>query len=138
MYNRSYRLDFYDTASPTNYTLLEPAVVILCYSIADPASLASLHKTWKTILEVNFGHNENLPVIVLGLCRDVREQQDYDGKVRRNRLGAEGENEMLHERHIVYPQEALAVAQAMRCDKYCECSALTGEVCTLKHMTRDC
>jgi len=45
---------------------------------------------------------------VLGLKRDLRR---------------EGPPEM------VFPHEAVGVAQQMRCDRYCECSALTGELC---------
>lgn len=29
---------------------------------------------------------------------------------------------------IIYPQEGVRVAQEMRCDKYMECSAVTGEL----------
>ena len=72
-------------------------------------------------------------MILLGLCRDVREREDYDGKVRmavgeEKGLGLGEEGEVLNGRRIVYPQEALRIAQEMRCDRYCECSALTGEV----------
>ena len=60
--------------------------------------------------------------------RDVREREDYDGKVRKMNGEGQGDLEVLNGRTIVYPQEALRVAQEMRCDRYCECSALTGEV----------
>jgi len=116
LYNRPYRFEFYDTASPTNYTLLRPSVIVLCYSIADPDSLSSLQDKWKRVVETHFNYDESLPVIVLGLGRDARSKDDYDGEVR-------------FKRGIVYPQEALRVAQEMRCDRYCECSALTGELC---------
>lgn len=132
LYNRPYRFEFSDTASPTNYTLIEPAVIILCYSIAEPKSLVSLQKHWKHVVETHFNYDEALPVIVLGLKRDVRSQEDYDGRVRRREgeeAGSEDEDEqVLNGRSFVYPQEALRVAQEMRCDRYCECSALTGEV----------
>jgi Ras homolog gene family, member A len=131
MYNRPYRLEFYDTNSPTNYTLLRPAVVILCYSIAQPESLTSIHKHWKTVVESHFNYDENLPVIVLGLMRDVRQKEDYDGKVRRMADSTEdnSEGQVLNGRTFVYPQEGVRIAQEMRCDLYCECSALTGELC---------
>lgn len=108
LYNRPYRFEFYDTASPTNYTLLQPQVIILCYDISDRASLTSLHTRWKHVVETHFNYDEMLPVIMLGLKRDLR------------REGVEG---------MVFPQEAIRIAQEMRCDKYCECSALTGELC---------
>ena len=103
-----YRLEFYDTSSPTNYTLLRPNLIILCYSITSLDSLDSLKTKWKTIVESHFNYDESLPVMVLGLKRDLR------------REGVDG---------MVFPQEALRVAAEMRCDRYCECSAVTGELC---------
>lgn len=49
-----------------------------------------------------------LPVIILGLKRDLRSEDDPNG--------------------IIYPQEAYQVAQDLRADRYVECSALTGEL----------
>lgn len=49
-----------------------------------------------------------LPIIVLGLKRDLRSEDDLNG--------------------IIYPQESYRIAQEMRCDKYIECSAVTGEL----------
>lgn len=46
-----------------------------------------------------------MPVMLLGLKRDLRTVDN------------------------VHPQEALRVAAEMRCDRYAECSALTGELC---------
>jgi Ras homolog gene family, member A len=89
--------------------------MILCYSIAEPATLESLKSHWKHTVETHFNYHESIPVIVLGLKRDIRTQEDYDGRV-------------LEGRGIVYPQVAVRTAQEMRCDRYCECSALTGDV----------
>ena len=47
---------------------------------------------------------------------------------RRMDQGGIGEDDVLNGRRMVYPQEALRVAQEMRCDRYCECSAVTGDV----------
>ncbi|WPG99982.1 putative transforming protein rho [Acrodontium crateriforme] len=132
MYNRPYRFEFYDTASPKHFTLLRPSLIILCYSIAQPDSLRSLGSKWKEIVESHFNYDESLPVIVVGLQRDVREKSDYDGKVRQTAFESSHITEdakPLNARTFVYPQEALRVAQEMRCDRYCECSALTGELC---------
>ncbi|KAK5175822.1 uncharacterized protein LTR77_000962 [Saxophila tyrrhenica] len=128
LYNRPYRFEFSDTASPTNYTLLRPALIILCYSIAIPSSLANIQKYWKEVVERHFNYDESLPVILLGLGRDVRQKEDYGGRVKRLADEGEGEETGLVGRGFVYPQEGLRVAQEMRCDVYCECSALTGEV----------
>lgn len=46
--------------------------------------------------------------MLLGLKRDLRSETDPNG--------------------IIYPQEAYRVAQELRCDKYMECSAMTGEL----------
>ena len=46
--------------------------------------------------------------MLLGLKRDLRQESDPD---------------------MVIPQEGLRIAQEMRCDRYAECSALTGELC---------
>ncbi|KAK3704894.1 hypothetical protein LTR37_013585 [Vermiconidia calcicola] len=131
LYNRPYRFSFSDTALPTNYTLLQPALIILCYSIADPASLQNVQDYWKKeVVDKHFNYDEALPVIMLGLMRDVRQKEDYDGRVRQMAEGGEDdEMEVLNGRTIVYPQEGLRVAQEMRCDRYCECSAWTGELC---------
>lgn len=131
LYNRPYRFELYDTASPSNYTLLKPAVIILCYSVADPASLASLKTRWKPLIDTVFNIDEEIPVVVLGLQRDVRSEEDYSGTIRRQAQQVEDDddNMVLNGRTFTYPQEGLRVAQEMRCDRYCECSALTGELC---------
>lgn len=129
MYNRDYRFEFYDTASAENYTLLRPAVVILCYSISDPQSLKNVRTHWKPMVETHFNDNDSTPVILLGLKRDIRSEEDYGGSVKPAAGNAESEDHQpLNGREFVYPQEALSVAQGMRCDRYCECSAVTGEV----------
>ncbi|KAE9974451.1 hypothetical protein EG327_008746 [Venturia inaequalis] len=119
MYNRPYRFEFYDTASPQNYTLLRPDVLILCYDITRRSTLYSLQTGWKSTIEGHFNYNEQIPIVVLGLKRDLRKewtQAERDA----GRLG-----------ESVMPQEGLRVTQEMRCDRYAECSALTGELCTL-------
>ncbi|KAI7227077.1 hypothetical protein KC340_g3206 [Hortaea werneckii] len=138
MYNRPYRFEFSDTASPTNYTLLRPAVIVLCYSIADPASLANLQTNWIRIAEDHFNPDDSIPMIVLGLQRDVRGREDYRGSVRPSTHSPPSNSEPitdedpdsvpLNPRTFTYPQEALRIAQEMRCDRYCECSALTGDL----------
>lgn len=47
-------------------------------------------------------------MLFLGLKRDLRSEDDPNG--------------------IIYPQEGYRIAQEMRCDKYMECSAKTGEL----------
>jgi Ras family protein A len=56
----------------------------------------------------NLTSAHDIPTLILGLKRDLRSETDPNG--------------------IIYPQEAYRIAQEMRCDKYMECSALTGEL----------
>ena len=80
-------------------------------------------------METHFNDDDILPVVLLGLKRDVRGRDDYDGSVKPAIDGTESENQQpINGRKFVYPQEALGIAQKMRCDRYCECSAMTGEV----------
>ena len=100
-------------------------------SIAEPESLTNVQSYWKKLVETHFNVDEQCPVVLLGLMRDVRQKEDYDGKVRRMDRGGVDETDVLNGRRIVYPQEAVRVAQEMRCDRYCECSALTGDVSSM-------
>ncbi|MCJ1425163.1 hypothetical protein MMC29_003051 [Sticta canariensis] len=107
MYNRPYRLEFYDTASPDNYALLRPDFAVICYAIDDRQSLANASVVWRKEVARNCSQERNdIPVMLLGLKRDLR----VEGPA------------------IIYPQEGYRVAQEMRCDRYAECSALTGEL----------
>lgn len=126
--HNQFRLEFYDTSSPQSYVLLRPAVIVLCYSIGDIPSLRSVQSKWKHMVETHFNYDESLPVILLGLQRDVRSIEDYGGTVKLKAANGDEEREGLTARTFVYPQEALMAAQEMRLDRYCECSALTGEV----------
>ena len=49
---------------------------------------------------------EDIPVMVLGLKRDLRREEEG----------------------VIYPEEGLSVAQDLRTDRYAECSARTGEL----------
>jgi Ras family protein A len=63
---------------------------------------------WMKEIMTTFSVESDIPVLVLGLKRDLRSEEDPNG--------------------IIYPQEAYRVTQEMRCDKYMECSAVTGEL----------
>ncbi|KAK0674645.1 putative GTP-binding protein [Cercophora samala] len=102
-----YRFEFYDTSSPESWKLLRPDLVIICYDISQRLSLINLQRVWVNEVRATFNH-DRLPMLVLGLKRDLRSEQDPNG--------------------IIYPQEAYARAQEMRADKYMECSAVTGEL----------
>ena len=107
MYNRPYRFEFSDTASPDNYTLLTPSLIIMCYDVSSRASLVSVQEYWSDLVAKTWlMHNEEIPVCLLGLKRDLRVEKEG----------------------VIYPQEGHKVAQELRCDMYCECSAVTGEL----------
>lgn len=128
LYGRPYALNFFDTASPTNYTLLHPDFIILCFDISQRATLESLRTKWLTVVNGHFNYGEALPVMVLGLKRDLRREWTAD----ETKDGGRGES--------VMPQEGLGAATEMLCDRYAECSALTGELCreVLEDVARTC
>jgi GTPase SAR1 family protein len=72
MYNRPYRFEFYDTASPQNYTLLQPDFVILCYDINNRVSLEDAQNDWRKQVYLHYRQEDKVPVMLLGLKRDLR------------------------------------------------------------------
>ncbi|KAI0832969.1 P-loop containing nucleoside triphosphate hydrolase protein [Hypoxylon sp. FL0890] len=108
---RTYRLEFYDTSSPEDWRLLEPDLILICYDISQRLSLINMQRVWIKQVRSNFQASDCIPVIVVGLKRDLRSETDPNG--------------------IIYPQEGYKVSQEMRVDKYVECSAVTGELLKL-------
>ncbi|OAA74769.1 Small GTPase superfamily [Akanthomyces lecanii RCEF 1005] len=108
---RSYRLEFYDTSSPENWRLLDPDMVVICFDISQRLSLLSMKRYWIDEVKKSFPRIDGLPIVVLGLKRDLRSETDPNG--------------------IIYPQEAYQMAQSLRADRYVECSAFTGELIKL-------
>ncbi|KAJ5792710.1 uncharacterized protein N7503_008688 [Penicillium pulvis] len=105
---KAFTLELYDTACPNqHWSTLRPDVVIIAFDISNRDTLTGL-KEWRNdiIRYFQHGRGERIPVMMLGLKRDLRE---------------EGEG-------IIYPQEAYRIAQELRCDRYAECSAVTGEL----------
>ncbi|KAJ5141523.1 hypothetical protein N7526_002518 [Penicillium atrosanguineum] len=105
---KSFTLELYDTSNPNqHWTSLQPDVVVLAFDISNRQTLKGL-KGWRNdiIRFFQHGQGERIPVMLLGLKRDLRK---------------EGED-------IIYPQETYRIAQELRCDRYAECSALTGEL----------
>ncbi|KAJ5174576.1 uncharacterized protein N7482_000453 [Penicillium canariense] len=105
---RKFTLELYDTSNPNqHWTSLHPDVVVIAFDISNRETLAGL-KGWRNdiIRYFQHGHGEHIPVMMLGLKRDLRR---------------EGEG-------IIYPQETYRIAQELRCDGYAECSAVTGEL----------
>ncbi|KAF2998265.1 hypothetical protein E8E13_006577 [Curvularia kusanoi] len=131
LYGRPYKLRFYDTKSPQNYTLLRPHFVIMCYDISSRASLESLSANWLPVVNGHYNYDENLPVMVLGLKRDLRKQWKPE-EIGNNNQGL-GDSSIM-------PHEGLQATQRMLCDMYAECSALTGELCreVLQDVAKTC
>ncbi|PHH71308.1 hypothetical protein CDD82_6592 [Ophiocordyceps australis] len=105
------RLDFYDTSGPHNWRLLDPDVIVICYDIGQRLSLINVTQFWLEQVKRAFCRFDGLPIIIAGLKRDLRCESDPNG--------------------VIYPQEAYQMAQAVRADRYVECSALTGELVEL-------
>ncbi|KAI1266162.1 P-loop containing nucleoside triphosphate hydrolase protein [Xylariaceae sp. FL1019] len=106
-----YRLEFYDTASPENWRLLEPDVVLMCYDISRRSSLVNMEQLWSKEARSIFRTSDQVPVVVVGLKRDLRSDDDPNKPI--------------------YPQEGYRSSQEIRADKYVECSAVTGELLKL-------
>ncbi|KAI0113537.1 P-loop containing nucleoside triphosphate hydrolase protein [Nemania sp. FL0031] len=108
---RAYRLEFYDTACPEDWRLLEPDLILICYDISQRLSLVNMERVWAKEVHVTFRTSDGIPVVVVGLKRDLRSETDPSG--------------------TIYPQEGYKVSQEMRADKYVECSAVTGDLLKL-------
>ncbi|EQL01392.1 hypothetical protein G6O67_005809 [Ophiocordyceps sinensis] len=107
----SHRLEFHDTSSPDNWRLLDPDVIVMCYDISQRLSLINMKRYWIDEVKRAFQRIDGLPIVILGLKRDLRSETDPNG--------------------IIYPQEAYQLAQTLRADRYVECSAVTGELVKL-------
>jgi Ras homolog gene family, member A len=90
-----------------------PHFTIIAFSVSSRASLHNARFYWRKQLSLHYSDLEhNMPVMLLGLKRDERtEDRDEEGQYE-----------------CVMPQEGLQAAQEMRCDRYAECSAQTGEL----------
>ena len=75
LFNRLYRLEFYDTSSPTSYNLLKPDVILLCWDIGDRCSLMNAQHVWKKEITQHY-QNDEMPVMLLGLKRDLRVEEE--------------------------------------------------------------
>lgn len=90
-----------------------PHFVVITYDISSRASLWNAQYYWRRQVAAHYSDLEHtMPVMLLGLKRDLRtDELDEEGKFV-----------------CVMPQEGLKTATEMRCDRYAECSAVTGEL----------
>ena len=97
-----------------------PDVFVLCYSVASLSSLRSLKTIWKYRLDKDHNVHEQKPVILLALKRDLRKDWMTGD--------SEGDRGAADEERSVMPLQGHGIATELRCDKYMECSAKTGEL----------
>ena len=129
MYNRPYRFHFYDTASPENYTLLRPDFIVVCYAIDDRQTLKNAQAAVMTDVVKNFARErDDIPIMLLGLKRDLR--VEGEGTIYPQEVSRCFQILALRDRDwgLMYSAKGYRIAQEMRCDRYAECSALTGEL----------
>ncbi|KAL2352666.1 P-loop containing nucleoside triphosphate hydrolase protein [Cryomyces antarcticus] len=150
LYGRPYRFAFFDTSyrsqsSSSNnhdYTTLHPSVILLCYSVSNRRSLNSIRTRWKRDVDAVFSCDEKAAVMLLGLKRDLRRttRRAVETKILGHRGGYadpaytptgawDDDDDDGDEAGSVMPHEGLRIAQELRCDRYAECSAATGELC---------
>lgn len=101
-------LGLWDTAGNDNFRQVRPRsyqqadVVLICFSVANPNSLASIQHKW--IAEIR-EHLPKVPVLVVATQTDLRE------------MGA-------HRGNCIMPAEGRQVAQDIHAKGYLECSSL--------------
>ncbi|KAJ9619122.1 hypothetical protein H2204_012769 [Knufia peltigerae] len=115
LFNRPYRFRIHPSTSTLFIDAFpaKPAFTIIAFSISSRESLHNAQYYWRKQLSMHYDELEHeMPVMLLGLKRDERtEDRLEDGTFE-----------------SVMPQEGLRAAQEMRCDRYAECSAVTGEL----------
>lgn len=115
LFNRPYKFRIHPSTSTLFIDAFppEPAFAIIAFSVSSRGSLHNAQYYWRKQLSMHYDELEHaMPVMLLGLKRDERtEARLEDGTFE-----------------CVMPQEGLRAAQEMRCDRYAECSALTGEL----------
>jgi Ras family protein A len=114
----STELAVWDTAGQEDYDRLRPLfypdahVVLICFSIGNPDSLANIHETW--LPEVSH-FCAGVPIVLVGTKSDLR----YDGETL-------AELHKTSEHPITY-EEALEAQIKIGAKAYVECSAKLGE-----------
>lgn len=103
-------LGLWDTAGNDNFTQIRPRsylqadVVLICYSVANPNSLASVQHKWITEIRE---HLPKVPVLVVATQTDLRE------------MGA-------HRGNCIIPADGRRVAHEIHAKGYLECSSLSN------------
>lgn len=108
------QLALWDTAGQEDYDRLRPLsypnthVILLCFAIDSPDSLDNVQEKWITEL---YTHIPNVPIILVGCKKDLRDDEKTV--------------EELHQigQKPVSFKEGQAAAEAIKAEKYMECSA---------------
>lgn len=146
LFNRPYDVNIYRSES-TLFIDPFPSKIdfaILCYAVDSRESLYNCQFYWRKQFADRYERELGLtvPVMLLGLKRDLRTDatRTVDGatavveiggiKVGASSGGGIQKSEAVGKQEYVcvMPREGLQAAQQMRCDKYAECSAFTGEL----------
>nr|KMM72911.1 GTP-binding protein rho2 [Coccidioides posadasii RMSCC 3488] len=115
---RSLQLALWDTAGQEDYERLRPLayskahVLLIAFSVDTPDSLENVKHKW--IEEAN-ERCPNVPIILVGLKKDLREDPLAIEEMRRRSL------------RFVSPKDGSETATQIGARKYLECSSLTGE-----------
>ncbi|ODQ49857.1 ras family protein [Saitoella complicata NRRL Y-17804] len=115
---KSVQLALWDTAGQEEYERLRPLsyakahVILIAYAVDTPDSLDNVLSKW---FEEVTRLCPNIPIVLVGLKKDLREDPSYQDEMRRK--GGK----------FVMPNQAELVARQIGARKWLECSALTGE-----------
>lgn len=103
-------LGLWDTAGNDNFQQIRPRsyqqadVVLICYSVANPTSLANVHNRWIPEVRQNL---PQVPVLVVATQTDLRDAVAYRG-------------------NCISAAEGAQVAREVRAKGYVECSAFSN------------
>ncbi|KAI4266929.1 MAG: hypothetical protein L6R35_006902 [Caloplaca aegaea] len=115
---KSVQLALWDTAGQEDYERLRPLayskahVILIGFSIDTPDSLDNVKHKW--VEEAN-ERCPSVPIILVGLKKDLREDQMAQEEMRKK------------SQHFTTDSEGNNVARDIGARKYLECSSLTGE-----------
>lgn len=111
-------LGLWDTAGQEDYDRLRPLsypqtdVFLVCFSVISPSSFENVRNKWYPELQ---HHAPNVPIIVVGLKLDLRNDKETLEKLRDKKLAP------------VSYQQGINITQTINAHKYMECSALTQQ-----------
>ncbi|KAK4518944.1 uncharacterized protein ATC70_009171 [Mucor velutinosus] len=108
------QLALWDTAGQEDYDRLRPLsyvgthVILLCFAIDSPDSLDNVQEKWITEL---YTYIPNVPIILVGCKKDLRDDEKTVEELHQ-----------IGQKPVSY-KEGQAAAEAIKAEKYMECSA---------------